>query len=130
MAISVTNEVPATPLVKCAYCGTEGSHRIHSGVYECQDCWDWRKLNSPAARYWYILSRMVSSSVDTYDLLDFFPKELGLSKDDIAAFNRIISTMAAKTGEMATAHHVDERWLDQAKQLFDQLENGIRPKPE
>lgn len=121
---------PLDPVVNCAYCGTPGRHRTHSGVYECQGCWDWRKLDSRAARYWHILSRMVGSSVDTYDLINFFPKKLGLTEDEIKAFTAVVGKMARKTGEMAKEHHVDERWRQQAQELFEQLETGIRPKPE
>lgn len=37
--------------IKCSYCGTMGAS-IHNGVGECQSCWNWRKLEGPAARYW------------------------------------------------------------------------------
>lgn len=124
------SQPPKTPIVKCAYCSKEGPWRTHSGVYECGACWDWRKLDSAAARYWFILSRMVGSSVDAYDQLTFFPKVLGLSPEDVATFARVINLMANRTEELAKEHHVDERWLDQATQLFDQLKYGIRPKPE
>jgi hypothetical protein len=123
------NQPPEVKDVKCAYCGNVGPHRYHSGVPECQPCWDWRKLDSPTARYWFILSRMVGSSVDTYDLTQFFPKRLDLDAEDIKAFNRIIIKMADKTGEMAKAHHVDEHWEKQAQALFDQLGYGIWPDP-
>lgn len=121
---------PLDPVVNCAYCGTPGRHRTHSGVYECQPCWDWRKLDSNAARYWFIISRMAGSSVDSHDLMSFFPKTLGLRNEDITAFNRVIGTMAKRTGELAEAHHLTERWTEYAQALFEQLETGIRPKPE
>lgn len=35
----------------CSYCGNPGA-RTHSGRLECGRCWNWRKLESPAARYW------------------------------------------------------------------------------
>lgn len=121
---------PDYPIRKCAYCGTEGPHRDHSGVPECQDCWNWRKLDSGAARYWYILSLMVGSSTDAYDVTQFFPKQLGWTSEETKTFNRLIKTMFDKTEAMAQAHHVDERWREQAQALFDQLANGIRTKPE
>lgn len=37
----------------CGYCGTwQNEPRVHSGYVECGKCWNWRKLNGPAARYW------------------------------------------------------------------------------
>lgn len=126
----MTVDAPERPIRKCAYCGTPGAHRDHSGVPECQPCWDWRKLDSAAARYWFILGRMVSSSVDPYDLTSFFPKKLELTADEIKAFTFVINKMTQKTGEMADAHHRTEDWTAQAQELFTQLETGIYPKPE
>jgi hypothetical protein len=123
------NEAPEREDVKCAYCGNVGPHRYHSGVPECQPCWDWRKLDSLTARYWFILSRMAGSSIDTYDLTRFFPKKLGLSEEDIKAFNRVLVQMAKRTDEMAKEHHVYDRWMAQAQALYEQLEGGIRPDP-
>ena len=36
---------------KCATCGNPAD-KISSGSPECWDCWNWRKLDGPAARYW------------------------------------------------------------------------------
>lgn len=116
-------------IVKCAYCGKEGPHRTHSGLYECQACWDWRKLDSAAARYWFILSRMVGSSVDAYDQMTFFPKVLGLDPEKMKTFAEVINTMIERTGELAKEHHVEERWMEQAQSLYRQLETGIWPDP-
>jgi hypothetical protein len=130
MTIESATPAQTDPIVKCAYCGKEGPHRMHSSVYECQACWDWRKLDSAATRYWLILSKMVSSSVDAYDQMTYFPKVLGLSKEEVKAFADVINKMHDKTVELAAEHHVEERWTEQAQELFDQLANGIRPKPE
>lgn len=46
---------PAGPeAYKCGYCARTFPFivRHHSGVRECGDCWNWRKLDGPAARYW------------------------------------------------------------------------------
>lgn len=117
-------------LVKCAYCGTVGPWRTHSGVYECGTCWDWRKLDSAPTRYWYILSLMVGSSIDTYDLARYFPRSLELSEDEIKTFTAVIRKMHDGTKKLAEEHHREEGWREQAQALFDQLANGIRPKPE
>lgn len=39
---------------QCASCGTFYAHPVayHSGTRECGSCWEWRKLEGPAARYW------------------------------------------------------------------------------
>lgn len=125
-----TATVPDEKIVKCAYCGKDGPWRTHSGVFECGACWDWRKLDSAAARYWYILSLMVASSIDMYDLTSFFPKKLGFSDEETKTFNRLIKQMFEKTEELAKEHHREDGWREQAQELYDQLVNGIRPKPE
>jgi hypothetical protein len=109
--------------LQCAYCGkTDGPYRMHSGVYECQNCWDWRKLDSGAARYWYILSRMVGSSVDAYDLASFFPQKMDLTPDEIRTFGKIITQIAEKTGVLAHEHGTAMRWQEQAQELYDKLQ--------
>lgn len=109
------------PVRRCSYCGTEGPHRDHSGVPECQSCWDWRKLDSGPARYWFIISLIFSSAVDNYDLTRFFPDSLGFSGPDIAELGRLLRVMHDKTEALAVAHHADERWRAQAQALFDHL---------
>jgi hypothetical protein len=121
----------AWPVRKCAYCGTEGEHRDHSGVPECQSCWDWRKLNAGATRYWYILSLMFSSAVDNYDLSSYFPDSLGFTGPDIAELGRLLKQMQEKTEELAKLHHTEDRWRDQAQRLFSMLgdPSQIPPQP-
>lgn len=55
----------------CVYC-EKNQGVIHSGVFECGVCWDWRKLNGPAARYW----------VAAIDRL-FYDPETGSSAPDL-----------------------------------------------
>jgi len=116
--------------VKCAYCGKSGPWSTHSGLYECGACWDWRKLDSAAARYWFIISKFVISSVDRYDLTSFFPNKIGMTPEEIKAFGSIIEKMHDSVEAMAKEHHRDEDWTKQAEGLWDQLVNGLRPKPE
>jgi hypothetical protein len=111
------------PIRKCAYCGTEGRHRDHSGVPECQPCWDWRKLISGPARHWYILSLMFLSDVDPYDIRAFFPGSVGFTTEDIATLQRLLNQLYDKTEELAKAHKTDERWRAQAEDLFTRLRN-------
>jgi len=38
---------------KCQYCGRRSrSVSMHSGILECDRCWDWRKLDHNAALFW------------------------------------------------------------------------------
>lgn len=44
---------------------------------ECQRCWDWRKLDGPAARHWAKVAETFLSNVDTYDYIHYLPAALG-----------------------------------------------------
>jgi len=44
-------EVPERGLGPCNSCGNP-AQKISSGIPECWRCWDYRKLHSPAVRYW------------------------------------------------------------------------------
>src|ERR1019366_271017 len=104
--------MPIDPIVNCGSCGTPGPWQTHSGMPECQDCWDWRKLDSNAARYYYKLSLMFLSSVDTYDVTSFFPTQLSLTKEDLGALNRIMKQIHEKTTALAEAHNTKEHWIN------------------
>lgn len=54
---------------------------MHSGVYECDVCWNWRKLDKPAALHWEKVSTEFLSNIDMYDVMNFFP-DAGLSRED------------------------------------------------
>lgn len=58
---------------KCTSCGRLGDWRHHSGYRECPTCWDWRKLDGPAAAHWKKVSTEFLSNIDFYDLTKFFP---------------------------------------------------------
>jgi hypothetical protein len=114
----------ADPIVKCGSCDVEGPWRRHSGVYECQDCWDWRKLDSNAARYYFKLSLMFLSSVDAHDRISFFPKTVGLSDEDMVTLSRIMKQIHEKTNALAEAHNLKEHWTtgeNGAQELFRKL---------
>lgn len=62
---------------KCQRCGIESDTvATHSGVEECQGCWNHRKLNAPAAQHWAEVARTFLSNVDTYDMMTYLPKAL------------------------------------------------------
>ncbi len=60
----------------CSYgCGFEAEEiRHHSGVPECGVCWDWRKLDGPAASHWAKVTREFLSNIDLYDCSKFFDR--------------------------------------------------------
>lgn len=74
------------PEPKCEYCGKPesevGEVPYHSGSRECWPCWNWRKLDSPAASHWAPIFRSFFSNVDLHDAMTFFPKTLDLDKDE------------------------------------------------
>lgn len=69
---------------KCAYCGGDGA-RTHSGILECGRCWDYRKLDRPAALHWAKVGESFLSNVDMYDLMDYLPKVIGLDRDEMGS---------------------------------------------
>lgn len=83
-------EIPA-----CAYCGRteeELGYRpsVHSGVFECGACWNWRKLDGPASTAWSKLTHEFFKTVDMYDLTTFFPKSCGLTSDETNELFRLL----------------------------------------
>lgn len=72
--------------VKCAYCGAEdGSVEYHSGVQECRRCWNYRKLDEPAASHWAKVAKAFLSNVDMYDLTQYMPRVVGLEQSELTA---------------------------------------------
>jgi len=70
----------STDIRVCNYCGTEGDDSMigyHSGSWECQPCWDWRKLDGPAARHWAKVTTEFLSNVDMHDVMTFLPAAVG-----------------------------------------------------
>lgn len=57
---------------KCAYCGGPDA-RTHSGILECGRCWDYRKLDRPAALHWAKVGAEFLSNVDMYDVMTYLP---------------------------------------------------------
>jgi hypothetical protein len=82
----------------CAYCGGPAG-RYHSGVLECQSCWDWRKLDGPAARHWARVGAEFLSNVDMYDLTRYFAK-CGLDEDEAGVMLRAARKLAEASQRM------------------------------
>lgn len=51
--------------------------KITSGRWECGICWNWRKLDGPAARYWQPRMAAALENVDMHDVMTFLPDALG-----------------------------------------------------
>ena len=78
----MTNIEPERTSRKCDYCGARNqSVSMHSGVYECDKCWDYRKMDRPAASHWAKVGTEFLSNVDMYDLMYYFQKA-GLTKEE------------------------------------------------
>jgi hypothetical protein len=59
----------------CEYCGRRNqSISVHSGIWECEECWNYRKLDGPAAAHWAKVAADFLSNVDMYDLMHYFQK--------------------------------------------------------
>lgn len=73
--VGVTRTSPLSAGVvgkKCATCGGQ-AEKYSSGILECWSCWNWRKLNGPAATYWieavdYLFSHDGGSGPDMIDI--------------------------------------------------------------
>jgi recombinational DNA repair protein (RecF pathway) len=62
---------------RCQRCGiTDQSVTTHSNVDECSRCWNYRKLDLPAAEHWAKVAREFLSNVDVYDIMTFLPTAL------------------------------------------------------
>jgi hypothetical protein len=68
--------------MKCAYCGAENDTvATHSNVEECSLCWNYRKLDRPAAAHWAKVAREFLSNVDAHDMMTFLPAALKDAKN-------------------------------------------------
>lgn len=73
----------------CWNCGNPAD-KYSSGNPECWPCWNWRKMDFPAASHWAKVAEGFLSNIDLYDLSKFLPA-CGLSKEEIqATFDSVI----------------------------------------
>jgi hypothetical protein len=99
----------------CAYCGKTGDESVvgyHSGSYECGSCWNWRKLDGPAARHWFKAAAMFASNVDMHDLATFMPERAGVTADEFRAAMEVANKIYTATCKMLVEHGVSEVSLD------------------
>lgn len=71
--------------VMCVYGPKEHpAQRYQSGRPVCWPCWNWNKLDHPAALHWAKVAEGFLSNVDAYDLTNYLPA-CGLTKDEAVA---------------------------------------------
>jgi hypothetical protein len=97
---------------KCAYCGsTDASVAQHSGIDECRKCWNWRKLDGPAAKHWFKASTMCLSNVDAYDSMTFMPQRVGLTPTEFNQALDAAEMIHKATKQMLMEHGFEESTL-------------------
>lgn len=99
----------------CYGCGTPTSD-VHSGSYECNDCWYWRKMDGPAARHWAKVGETFLSNVDLHDLMTYLPACLG-SQEDAVTLLRLAQKLTGRSQAMLAQHGAQGpfRTLDQMR---------------
>jgi hypothetical protein len=77
------NAEPKRPRQTCAYCGARNeSVSTHSGILECGKCWNYRKMDRPAALHWAKVGEEFLSNVDMWDVTSYLPA-CGLTTDEM-----------------------------------------------
>lgn len=85
------------------YCG-KPADKYSSGRSECWDCWNWRKLDGPAARYWVEkINSLFELGPDMYDLMNYFPAA-GLSKEEVKAGISMLDKLLEYSKQQIEAH--------------------------
>lgn len=86
-------------------CG-EPAVKFSSGRPECWKCWNWRKLDGPAARHWAEVSTQFLSNVDMYDLSNYFG-QCGVSLEEAKTMLRAAAKIRDTSKAMLDAHTND-----------------------
>ena len=73
---------------RCGNCGTL-TDGFHSGDYECGPCWDWRKLDGPAASYWSRVTHEFLKQVDMHDVMTYLPTAVGSKREAYAMLDAV-----------------------------------------
>jgi len=111
---------------RCGYCGRRNaSVRTHSGIEECSQCWDYRKLDRPAALHWAkVTSREEGflSNVDMYDFMDYFPK-CGLSKEEAMTMIGAAQKLE-RYSRYAKENGPEHTWSDEVQAWFENETRG------
>jgi hypothetical protein len=97
---------------KCAYCNTrDESVATHSGIMECRKCWNYRKLDGPAAAHWAKVTKDFFSSVDMHDLMTYLPEVIGLDRHRRNIMFDAVFLLKIKS-EYLKEHGPEHRWSD------------------
>jgi hypothetical protein len=89
----------------CHTCGIRPTSKITSGTPECHQCWDWRKLDGPAANHWAKVAALFMSNVDMHDVTTYLPKRCGIDKDELAITFKVADQIATRSREMLVEHN-------------------------
>jgi len=95
---------------KCAYCGkTKAGVRMHSGIMECKDCWNWRKLDGPAAEHWERVAKEFLSNIDMYDFDQYLTKSCGINPSVLIATFDVAKQIMVNSAHMLALHDRNQR---------------------
>jgi hypothetical protein len=132
--VTDTKEVPAGLVgVNCAYCG-EQADKFSSGVPNCWRCWDWNKLNGPAARYW---SKRLDIALRLLEGRDVDPSELqgmngvgSIDMHDLMSWNKwgIVSEVNTMFASLRALHAIYGGQIlnnQEGVHLRDDLNEGV-----
>lgn len=78
--------------------------KTSSGSPECWGCWNWRKLDGPAARHWAKVTTDFLSNVDAYDYLTFMPNVFEGTDHDFRAMFAAASHLQFITEGLIRCH--------------------------
>jgi hypothetical protein len=106
----MTNDTESKPYT-CS-CG-KPTDKITSGAPECWDCWNWRKMDGPAARHWVVAATIAISNVDYWDTTEFMPKKVGLSEEEFLTFVKVARKIRDESKRMLIEHGAGEDWIQE-----------------
>lgn len=92
---------------RCSHCGlvtSEDRLKFRRGMYECWPCWNFIKLDGPAARHWAPVIRDLLSNIDMYDQTQFLPAA-GLSNAEIGAFFKTAERIILHSANLLEQHN-------------------------
>jgi hypothetical protein len=105
---------------KCQYCGRRNSTvSMHSGVYECDKCWYFRKMDYPAAEHYAKTAKGFIEKVDLYDWTQYFPNRVGLTKEQMSIMLNAAGMVEA-TSRYFLDHGPEHRWDEETRRLYDE----------
>lgn len=102
----LSRPAPAEHMGPCSYCGLNWGS-THSARYECGGCWDYRKLDRPAARHWAKVLLPLFSNIDFYDQTHFFP-DAGADSSFLSDAQRVLLR-----SKLLLKHGPEHTWSDE-----------------